>query len=524
MINQFVRRLWSNEWLRGAARALASVLIVGVITLIGLGLLGRRDDTNVALLYLFAIAATSVWLGYRSSLLAAIGSALCLDYFFLPPYDSFALASGREILTFAGMFATSVFISTLNERLRKQARAARQSERRMQSLYGLARELVDAGSVDDVCRRSADQVERAGNLSACILIRRGESFSRAVRAGGAVAIETEDLGAANWAVAHLEPAGPGTRNCSAATACYVPLIAARGCIGVLSLRAQDQEGPPPRPSSLIVSMARQIALAVERALLSEEKQTALIEAETERIRSAVLSSVSHDLRAPLAVIGSASSTLVEHGQRLQEPARAEMARIINDESRRLNELLKSLLDVTRLQSGNLRVSREWESLEEVVGAVLRRVDERSASRPLHANVPSDLPLLQIDAILVVQALLNLVDNAFKHSHSDQAVDIDVGVRDDEMIVSVIDHGRGIGADELSRIFEKFYRSPEASAGGLGLGLTIARGIIEAHGGRIWAKHTPGGGLTVQFTLPLSPAPPRLAGFESAEGISTLGSV
>ena len=520
-----MKALWSSGRLRGAGRALASLAIVGAMTLFGLGVLGRHDDTNVALLYLFAIAASSIWLGYRSSLLAAVASALCLDYYFLPPYDSFVLASGREILTFAGMFGTAAFISTLNERLRKQARAARQSERRMQSLYELARELVDAASVDELCKRSAAQIELATNHSACVLIRQGESFSRAMRSGGAVAVETEDLGAANWAVAHLEPAGLGTRNCSGATACYVPLIAARGCIGVLSLRAQTQQGAPqPRPSSLVVSMARQIALAVERALLSEEKQAAELEAETERIRSAVLSSVSHDLRAPLAVIGSAASTLVEHGDRLREPARAEMARIINEEARRLNELLKSLLDVTRLQSGNLRVSRDWESLEEVVGSVLRRVDERIAGRLLRANVPSDLPLLQIDAILVEQVLLNLVDNAFKHSQSDQVVVIDVAVRGDDVLVSVIDRGKGIAADELTKVFEKFYRSTETPAAGLGLGLTIARGIVEAHGGRIWANHTPGGGLTVQFTLPLSPAPPRLAGFEGGEGASTQGRV
>jgi two-component system sensor histidine kinase KdpD len=263
-----------------------------------------------------------------------------------------------------------------------------------------------------------------------------------------------------------------------------------------------------------------LALALERALLSEEKQAAQIEVETERVRNAVLSSVSHDLRSPLAVIASASSTLAEHGERLQVAARVEMSRIIHEEARRLNELLKSLLDVTRLQSGGLKVSREWESLEEVVGSVLRRVDERSAGRHLRANVPSDLPLLQLDAILVEQVLLNLVDNAFKHSHTEQAVDIDVGVRGDEVVVSVIDHGKGIADDEISRIFEKFYRSDDAPGGGLGLGLTLARGIVQAHGGRIWASHTPGGGLTVQFTLPLSAAPPRLTGAEASEGVST----
>jgi two-component system sensor histidine kinase KdpD len=271
-------------------------------------------------------------------------------------------------------------------------------------------------------------------------------------------------------------------------------------------------------------MARQVALALDHALLSEEKQAAQLEAETERIRNSVLSSVSHDLRSPLAVIASASSTLAENDERLQGPARAEMARIIHEEARRLNELLKSLLDVTRLQSGGLKVNREWESMEEVVGSVLRRVDERSKGRHLRANVPSDLPLLQIDAILIVQVLLNLVDNAFKHSLSEQAVEIEAATGADELIVSVIDHGRGIGPDELTKIFDKFYRSDDTPGGGLGLGLTLARGIIQAHGGRIWATHTPGGGLTIQFTLPLSPAPPRLAGMEAADGPSTQGRV
>lgn len=524
MIQKTIGGLSRKGPVRGGVRALGSLGLIAAVTIIGFGVLGRTDVTNITLLYLFAIAAASVWLGYRPSLLAAVGGALCLDYFFLPPYGTFIIGSGREILTFASMFGTAVFISALNERLRKEARTARQSERRMEALYGLARELVDAASVDELCMRSARQIELAGNMTACILIRRHDAFSRAVRADGATALETEDLGVASWAAAHLEAAGLGTRNCARATACYIPLLAARGCIGVLSLRPRDPDGAPLRPSSLVVSMARQIASAVERALLSEEKQTAQIEAETERIRNAVLSSVSHDLRSPLAVIAAAASTLVEHGGRLGEPARAEMSRIINDEARRLNELLKSLLDVTRLQSGGLKVNREWESLEEVVGSVLRRVDGRSKSHHLRTNIPSDLPLLQLDAILVEQALLNLVDNAFKHAFTEQAVEIDAASRVDEVIVSVIDHGRGIGDDDVTKIFDKFYRADDAAGGGLGLGLTIARGIIQVHGGRIWAHHTAGGGLTVQFTLPLSPTPPRMAGFDGSEGISTQGRV
>ncbi len=499
---------------------LVSLVIIGAVTVFGLTVLGREDVTNVVLVYLFAIAGVSLRFGPRVALAAAIASALCVDYYFLVPYYSFALASGREIVTFAGMFVTAVFLSSMQERLRKQARAARQSERRMEALYSLARELVDATSVAALCTRAAAQIEAGASAFVTILLRDDKGFSRAFCAGGAAALNVEDLGVATWSATHLEPAGVGTRNFPASAVCYLPLISSRGCVGVMALRARADEqataAVTPRPSSLMLSMARQLALALERTLLTEEKQQALIEAETERIRSAVLSSVSHDLRTPLAVVTSASSALLEHGDRLQATARAEMIRIIYEEARHLNNLLKSLLDVTRVQSGNLHVSREWESLEEVIGSVLRRVEEQTIDRHVRTNVPSDLPLLQIDATLIEQVFLNLIDNAFKHSLSDQSVDVDVAVRDDSVVIAVIDHGRGVRDDQLDDIFDKFYRNEKVASGGLGLGLTIARGIVQAHGGRIWATHTPGGGLAVHFTLPLSESPPRLSGMDLAE--------
>lgn len=507
-----------NTRLPSWASSLAGIAAAGLLTPVASFVFDRSDTANVAILYLFAIALVSLNFGYRASILAAVTATLCLDYYFLTPYHSFVIGSGRELVTFGGMFLTAIFISTLNERLRKQARAARQSERRAEHHYDLVKALAEAESLDALCTSAAQQIELTSNSVACILLRGRETgFTRAFRAGGPSALETEDLGAADWAATHLEVAGLGTRHMPNASATYLPLLAARGCVGVLALRPRG-EGLQ-RPSSLTVSMARQVAMAIERALLTDEKRVAQLDAETERIRSAVLSSVSHDLRAPLAVVASAASTLIEHGDRLPARGRTEMARIINDEARRLNELLKSLLDVTRLQSGSLRVNRDWESLEEVVGSVLHRLDDRGGANRVLTHVPSDLPLLQIDAILIEQVLLNLVDNAFKHSASDQPVEIEIAVRGTESaLVSVIDHGAGIHESELTRIFEKFYRTDGSIGGGLGLGLTIARGIVEAHGGRIWASSTAGGGLTIQFTLPLSTAAPGpLIGMERLEG-------
>jgi two-component system sensor histidine kinase KdpD len=267
-------------------------------------------------------------------------------------------------------------------------------------------------------------------------------------------------------------------------------------------------------------MARQMAMAIERSLLFEEKHAAEIETETERVRNAVLSAVSHDLRTPLTVITSASSTLVEHGERLQPAVRAEMARLINEEANRLSELLKSLLDVTRLQAGRLSVNREWESLEEVVASVLRRVEERTGQGAwrVRTDLQGDLPLLEIDAILVEQVLMNLINNALAYAGNDLPIEINISVHDEnDVLVSVIDHGKGLSAEDLARVFEKFYRVGDNSGSGLGLGLTLARGIVEAHGGKMWATATPGGGLTVQFTLPFASGAPMAMEDEPGEG-------
>jgi two-component system, OmpR family, sensor histidine kinase KdpD len=482
--------------------ALLGIAASAALTPLALRVMGRADVANVAILYLFVIAAVSIGLGYLPSILAAITSALCFDYFFLVPYHSFAITEGRQLVTFAGMFGTAIFISTLNERLRKQARAARQSERRTEYHYALVKALAQADSIETLCTSALEQIDLANNTVTSVLLRRGDQgFGRAFRAGGASAPETEDLGAARWAATHLQSTGLGAREFPAATATYLPLIAARGCVGVLALRPRD--GSRARASSLAVSMASQVAIAIERMLLTDEKRAALLEAEAEGIRSAILSSVSHDLRAPLAVMVSASSTLIEHGDRLPPERRAELARIIGDEGRHVTALVKSLVDVARLQSGSLRLNRDWESVEEVVGSVLRRIDDRTSERHVLANVPGDLPLLYMDATLIAQVLLNLVDNAMKHGRSDKPIEITLARQGgDSVLVSVRDHGAGVEPSDLTRIFDTFYQKGPSTGGGLGLGLTIARGIVVAHGGKIWALQTDGGGLTVQFTLPV----------------------
>jgi two-component system sensor histidine kinase KdpD len=513
-----------GAWRSRAAlgRDFVGIAAVSAVTALGLWLGGRKDLTNTAIAYLFIIALISMRLGYRSTLLAALASALCFDYFFLPPYGSFNIDNGRDLVTEVAMCGVAVFVSTLNERLRKQALTARLGEQRTESLYGLVKALANARSLDALSVAGLRQIESAVAVSARILLRKGgEQFESAYSSTGRVALEVADLAAAGWAADHREPAGLGTRNLSNARACYIPLVVARGCIGVLAVRPrQGVANLAIGPSSLIGSMALQVAMAIESTMLAEEKRRAEVEAETERIRNAVLSSISHDLRSPLHVITSASSTLVEQKDRLPAPARAEMSRLINEEAKRLSELLKSLLDVTRLQAGKLEVNRDWESLEEVVASVLRRLEQRTGlvEWRLRAHVDQELPPLEIDAVLIEQVLMNLIANALAYAGGELPIHIKICARDENtVLISVSDHGKGIPSDELARIFDKFYRSRGSAGPGLGLGLTLARGIVEAHGGRIWATPTPGGGLTVEFTLPITSATPTATEEVLSEG-------
>jgi two-component system, OmpR family, sensor histidine kinase KdpD len=477
-----------------------------LVTPLALAIFGREDLPDVAILYLFVVALVSLWLGYRPSLLAAVTSAVCVDYFFTIPYQSLAITQGRQLVTFAGLFGTAVFISTLNERMRKQARAARESERRNEQQAALVWALAEAGSLENLCARAAQQIALATDTDVRILLRGGNGRLWVARGPeGTSALALEETAAVEWAASRLEASGAGTWTFRGARSTYLPLRTPRGCVGVVALGQRNSAVV--RPSSLAVSMTDQIAIAVGRTLLAEEQRAAQMEAEIERMRSAVLSSVSHDLRMPLAVIASASSTLAEQGSRLSSGRRAEMGGIIYAEARRLNELLRSLLDVTRLESGQLHLSRSWQSLEGVVGRVRGQVESRAPNRSLLIRPAPDLPPLYIDPILIEQVLLNLVDNALKYSGNGDPIEIEIDVADavPSVTVSVIDHGMGVSVPEMPRIFERFYRGGGSAPGGLGLGLTIARGIVEAHGGQIQANRTAGGGLTIQFTLPMRAA-------------------
>ena len=277
-------------------------------------------------------------------------------------------------------------------------------------------------------------------------------------------------------------------------------------MGVLAVRPDEALLPlGPSRMELLETLARLIAAPLERGRLAMAAQSARVETEAERLRNTLLSSVSHDLRTPLAAITGAASSLM--GETALDPeARLDLAQTIHEEAARLNRRVGNLLDMTRLDSGGVRPARDWHSLEEVVGTALRRVTPNLKDRHVTTDLPSDLPLLRVDASLLEQVLVNLLENAAKHTPPASSVLVRARRMQDAVQVEVADDGPGLTAGDEPRVFEKFFREPRARGGGFGLGLAICRAIVEAHGGRIWAENLQPHGVAFRFTLLLERAP------------------
>jgi len=312
---------------------------------------------------------------------------------------------------------------------------------------------------------------------------------------------------ATWAFEHGQPAGRGTDTLPAARLRYLPLSTARGKVGVLGVwPAEAGRYLTPEQRRLLEAFASLAAVAIERVHLVEAAGLVQLLEATEKLQSALLNSISHDLRTPLVSITGALSTLQEDDVRLDEEARRILVDTAAEEAGRLNRLVGNLLDMTRLEAGAIKVKREPRDVQDVIGAALHQVRERLGDRPVEIDIPADLPLVPLDFVLVVHVLVNLIDNALKYSPPGSLIQIRTLLSDGEVAIEVADQGLGIPPEDLDRVFQKFYRVQRPdNVTGTGLGLSISKGLVEAHGGRIWAQNRPGGGAVITVVLPLSEA-------------------
>jgi two-component system sensor histidine kinase KdpD len=477
----------------------AAVTVVVVSTL--LGMLARDQIADVVMIFLLGVVLVAMRLGYGPSLVAAVLSVVAFDVFFIPPYYSFTVYDLRHTVTFAVMFIVALVISNLTQRIRTQADAARDRERRTADLFAVSRELGGATSLESLAAIAASHVRSIFSSKVALLLRSPEGVLSAAVAD--FDLDEKDREVAGWVFSHGRPAGATTDTLSSSRALFVPLVAARGRAGVLAVLATPESRvSDPNERQLLETIARLVGSALERAELAEEARRAHLRAETEQLRNALLSSVSHDLRTPLAVITGSTSALLGEGAPKDEPARRELLRTAHDESLRLNRLVRNLLDMTRLEAGALVLNEEPQPIEEVVGAALERMEDRLRGRDVQTEIPADLPLAPFDAVLVEQVLINLLENATKHTPPGSPVRVAARAQGDHLEVEIADRGPGVPQGDAERIFDKFYRAGDGKGGGAGLGLTICRGIVQAHGGRIWVEPRDGGGASFRFTLPL----------------------
>jgi two-component system sensor histidine kinase KdpD len=478
--------------------------LVALMTAAGWALREVLHVPDVEMLYLVAVMFAALRLGRGPSIFAAALSVAAYDFFFVPPYYTLAVRDGRYVLTFTMMFGLGFVMSALATRVKRQEKAAREREERTRSLYALSRDLGASQAESEVVDVAARQAAEAFGVPAVLVENDGDETAWPRGAG----LTESERGVSRWAREHRAIAGLGTSTLPGAKVLCVPLAVGEQALGVLALRPEEALSHEQR--TFLETFARQIAFALERVRLTEEARQAALKAKTEELRSSLLSAVSHDLRTPLGVLTGTASTLRDEVS-LSPQTQRELLDTMVEEAERLERLVANLLDMTRLEGGELALKREWVPLVEIVGAALSRLEHLLGARPVHTDLPDTLPLVSVDPVLLEQLFINLLENAIKYTPVDTPFDISArvepGTDQGVLVVEVRDHGPGIPAGDEERIFERFFRGVHVGKSSAGLGLAICRAIAEAHGGSLTARNA--GGAVFELRLPLQGTPPTV---------------
>jgi len=485
-------------------RYFLSLLLVAISTSIGLLIRGNLEPANLVMLYLASTVISAVFLGRGPSLLTAIGGVLAFDFFLIPPYLTFAVSDTQYIITFAALLIVSLVVSSLTVRVREQAEAAIQREKQTAALYNLSKDLTSAADLLQVANIIISQIGQAFGRDVAIFLPENQQLQIFASSPNYHPDENE-LAVAAWAFDHDQLAGRGTDTLPAAALRCHPLKTSNGIVGVLGVRSKDLTNfLSPEQRLTLAAFTNQSALAIERASLSEQARQAELLRATESLQTALLNSISHDLRTPLVSITGALSSLDEDDGTLNEATRRALIENARGEADRLNRLVGNLLNMTRIESGAIKLRLESEDIQDVIGTALEQLGSRIANHKIQVNVPAGFPLVPMDFTLIAQVLVNIFENAVKYSPAESGIEASAELLDEKIRIKIADRGAGIPSEDLTRIFDKFYRvqRPE-NVSGTGLGLSISKGIIEAHHGTIYAGAREGGGTTITIELPLN---------------------
>ena len=480
------------------------LLTTAVCTAAGFAMFPYFALTNIAMVYVLGATIAGLRLGRIAAVASAIANVAAFDFFFVPPRYTFAVSDVQYIVTFAVMLVVTLVIANLMASVRQQTRVAGARERRTALLYAMSRELAATRGIASMAQVAVKHVAEVFECEAVVLLPDEDGRlgpPRELPAEGS--FQEADLSIAQWVADKGRRAGLGSDTLPSAPALYLPLGDERQRLGVLAVLPQNRRRVLlPEQLHLLETFAGQIGLALERARLTEATEEARVATESERLRNTLLASISHDLRTPLSVMAAAASTLARSSAALDEPTRKSLANSIEDKAQEMTDLISNVLDLTRLESGQVVLRRDWETLDDLAADALRRLDERARAHQFVIDLSPDLPAVHVDAALIVQVFGNLFDNVVKYTPAGTRTRVSAVADGPFVRVTVDDDGPGLPAGDPELLFEKFQRGTgEPATVGVGLGLAICRAIVRAHGGDIKAVRRLGRGAHFEFTLP-----------------------
>jgi two-component system sensor histidine kinase KdpD len=488
---------------------LGSVAAVGAALGIGHVIQWYIGAQSISLVFLMAVLVSAIAWGLLPSLFACLLSVLAFNFFFLPPLYTFTIADPENVVALFFFLLVAVVVSNLTAATRSQIVTARRRAKATAELYAFSRKLAGIGPLDDLLWATAYQVSSMLNVRTVLLMPTREGVGLDVASGYPPEdqLDDADMAAARWTWEHNHAAGRGSDTLPGGKRLFLPLRTGSGSVGVIGID-RDEAGPllTPDERRLLDALLDQAAVAIERVALAKGLDEARVLAETERLRAALLTSISHDLRTPLASILGTVSSLRTFPERYDAAEREELLATLQDEAERLNRFVANLLDMTRLESGAVELNLDLIDVGEIVGAALQRGGNVLASHHVEVDIPADLPMLRLDAVLFEQVVFNLLDNAAKYSPAGSRIGVRAVRYGGIVEIEVVDEGPGIPPEDVERIFDKFYRvqAQDRRRAGTGLGLAICRGFVEAQGGRIVARNRrdrSGAVLTIRLPVP-----------------------
>lgn len=459
------------------------------------------------MIYLFAVVLMALFLGRGPVFLGATLSAIFWNFLFIPPILTFHISKIEDGIMFILYFVVATITGILTTRSRYKQFELKSREEQIVSLYGLSKIISQSRTLDEILKRSIDYIEKIFQAQASVLLSNENDYLDEEKKFGNLEISNKEFGVALWSYKNKKSAGRFTETLPLSENQYFPLISPSGSVGVLAIRTKEEKNLRLDKEILLQTFSSQIGIAIERISLSQDQQKAELLKESERVYKILVNSVSHEFRTPLTLIQGATNMLlsIPEKESIKKPEK-ELLIEIQDASEKLNRLVENLLDISRLETGTLKLNLEWYDIGDVVSIVIRRLKKELAHHIVDIKIDENLPLVRIDFHLMEQAFTNILHNSSVYTKPGTRIKIRATVHDKNIQIIIEDNGPGFGNNDLGRLFEKFYQGENAQAKGVGLGLSIAKGLIEIHGGAIHAENVPEGGARFLITVPTTTFP------------------